>query len=953
MLLLSLLACDASWGPAPGFTGGGDPDLGLPPTLTLDLPEDGAELIYSEDLSLVGTVTDPDTSLDQLRFVVTSDAADELEATFEVAGGGNFGAIVNLPVGAHTLTVAVFDEFDQSASAEVSVTKLENRTPSDPVIAISPQDPVAGEEIAVFFAEESVDPDGDEVFYAYNWFKDGVAQEQYAGAPGIPDEVTGRNQIWRVEVNATDGVNQSAIATDEVEITSDGPIINVSIEPFNASANDDLVCAYSVNDPEGNPITEQEATWLVNGTEAGDADSPLTSGFVRDDQVTCRVRAVSTVEKSRQETIVVKNAAPTITSITMSPTEVREADTVTCTIDASDADGDPVNATATWYVDGVATVVGSTIDGTNFDKGEELSCGVRADDAKGGVSNEVSTQTILVKNTVPSTAVLSMDPFPAFPGDTVECVQDTAPTDPDPADTLTVDIAWAVNGTTDGTATTSTYDSTGLTDGDKLKCTVTASDGNTNSVATASVTLTERLSGTLYGFDADATIKGTKANAYFGHTVLNPGDVDGDGDDDLLISAYGHTSSTGAVFLFSGASLTSGNQRDSDADYWWTGSATGNQLGGAPQGIGMVGDTDGDGYADLLMAEPYANGEAGAVYLFESGDIANWGAGNDADGEATAIIEGVDAKDRMGSGLGGTDIDGDGLSDLILAIPYDDGQASNAGAVVVFLGGVSGTVDADDADYTMTGDGTADRLGLNAVRTVGDVDGDGTDDLVIGAQNMDATSTQNTGVAFVVGSGDIDDDQVSNLAALRIEGINSNDSFGDSATGLGDLDADGYDEFAVGARFGDVDATDGGSVYFWFGSTTTGTVSANTADASWGSNSNGDRLGWELSTGDLDGDGAQELMTGAYSRTFNSKSGAGASYVLLGSDYTSWTTGANIDDDEQVRVVGNLNNHYVGRSAVVLGDINGDGYDEYVVGGEGKNNGSSNRAGFVYLFYGP
>ena len=178
----------------------------------------------------------------------------------------------------HVLTVTVQDEFDHEDSATVTVTKAENQAPSTPSIIISPEDAVAGEELKVLFVEESVDPDGDEVFYSYDWYRDGAFMDEYAGSPGIPDDITGRNQIWRVEVMATDGNLNSDKVTAELVIGSDGPLINIQLEPFNATANDEIVCNATVSDPEGNLITEEDRTWLINGTEVGDAFSPLSSG---------------------------------------------------------------------------------------------------------------------------------------------------------------------------------------------------------------------------------------------------------------------------------------------------------------------------------------------------------------------------------------------------------------------------------------------------------------------------------------------------------------------------------------------------------------------------------------------------------------------------------------------------------------------------------------------------
>ena len=166
-----------------------------------------------------------------------------------------------------------------------------------------------------------------------------------------------------------------------------------------------------------------------------------------------------------------------------------------------------------------------------------------------------------------------------------------------------------------------------------------------------------------------------------------------------------------------------------------------------------------------------------------------------------------------------------------------------------------------------------------------------------------------------------------------------------------DYDGDGADELLLGARTASVDASEAGGVYFFFGGGLSGTVSVASADASWGASSSGARLGWDLSVGDVDGDGVQDWSSGAYATP--SPNNSGTAWLVSGSGYTAWTTGLNIEDSARAAVQGDVGGMYVGRTPFILADMNGDGADEWMVSGEGVARGSTKRAGQVSIFYGP
>ncbi|MFH1463092.1 MAG: lamin tail domain-containing protein [Pseudomonadota bacterium] len=240
---------------------------------------------------------------------------------------------------------------------------------------------------------------------------------------------------------------------------------------------------------------------------------------------------------------------------------------------------------------------------------------------------------------------------------------------------------------------------------------------------------------------ADVTIEGHQAGLQLGYfrQLSSPLDADGDGLDDLwMSSAYSDSGVTrgGEAYLFYGDPIWSSALLITDADASFTGAGWADCLG---QAIASPGDTDGDGYEDLLVGSGNVDGsagtDAGAAWLFPGGAV-RWSGTADASTLATAAIWGVSADDRLGAGVAGGDVDGDGHADLVLgAYGVDLGSTADTGEVYVFSGPVVGVLDSGAADATIAGDVAAGYFG-DCVR-VADISGDGQLDVLISAWGAD------------------------------------------------------------------------------------------------------------------------------------------------------------------------------------------------------------------------
>ncbi|MGH9785139.1 MAG: integrin alpha, partial [Terriglobia bacterium] len=430
----------------------------------------------------------------------------------------------------------------------------------------------------------------------------------------------------------------------------------------------------------------------------------------------------------------------------------------------------------------------------------------------------------------------------------------------------------------------------------------------------------------------------------FGYSVATAGDVDGDGFSDVIVGAYlydnGQTDE-GRVFLYlgstAGLSMTPAWTAESDQ--------ASSEFG---YSVSTAGDVNGDGFSDVIVGAYRFDtvAEEGRVFVWH-GSSSGLG-DNGTPGNADWIAEGGQTWAWMGTSVATAgDVNGDGVSDVIIGAPVYDNDQVNEGRAFVWYGssgsglGLNGTP--SNADWLAEGDQTEARLGTS-VATAGDVNGDGVSDIIVGG-----FAYNDEGRAFVwhgsSGSGLGQNGTPSN-ADWSAESNQVGSEFGSSVATAGDVNGDGFSDVIIGAYWFDNPTQDEGRVFVWHGGSNGLGANGTPNNADWTAESNqgASQFGFSVATaGDVNGDGFGDVIIGAPAYT-NGQTNEGRAFAYHGSasglsTLPSWTAETNNAFD------------LYGTSVATAGDVNGDGFSDVIVGAPGFTNGQ-NGEGAAFAYHG-
>ncbi len=518
-----------------------------------------------------------------------------------------------------------------------------------------------------------------------------------------------------------------------------------------------------------------------------------------------------------------------------------------------------------------------------------------------------------------------------------------------------------------------------------------------NGSSTSAATLTHDY------YDAFISAPNTNNNE-FGR-ALAAHDLNGDGYTDLIVGAPGEEpSNRGAVYIYNGSSS---GLSTSPAQILGEPNSTANSAFGSAV---TIGDLNNDGFVELVVG---ANGDdtlaadAGAIWIFKG-----FAAGIFSSAVATQVTGGNLAGDNFGTAVAIVDYDNDDIPDIVVGAPLDDnGGTADTGYFYVFYGTGSATtwvtsLTVPDATVVNPSGVASDYFGYSL--QAGDITGDGNPDLIVGVPYADQYGS-NQGLALVY-------DNIQNNAVADAMIPATISAYGTTlsgyGTGLGDLNNDGKLDVLIGTPLHSEGAYGSGRIDVFF-SNAAGAVYLTGVDAIYYPTSNldgtynsyDDYFGWAVCSGDVNGDGEDDMIVGApyddtkwaddgmvyiyhsrrnkflnkpdvildaggyrpTSRLYGSACAVmdynrdGINDLLIGSMgddfggtdggavFIHLGTGSGVTQTPNQAIIDpGDNNNYFGRS-LATGDLNNDGFPDLVVGAYADDTGGADR-GIVYVY---
>ncbi|MEO8351289.1 MAG: hypothetical protein ABI680_06120 [Chthoniobacteraceae bacterium] len=427
------------------------------------------------------------------------------------------------------------------------------------------------------------------------------------------------------------------------------------------------------------------------------------------------------------------------------------------------------------------------------------------------------------------------------------------------------------------------------------------------------------------------------ANHSGGHSVSDAGDINGDGYDDFSIGAPTTFSSAGAVYVVFGQPKSFASRidllaLDGSNGFKITGSGDFDLFGKA---VGAAGDVNGDGFDDLIISAPYAGesgARTGAVYVVF---------GKAAQFDATLSVSSLDGGNgfkigggpqpglNFGSAAGAGDVNGDGFDDIIFGASRPD--RSNGPAVAGYVlfgkgGGFAANLDLNTLDqrvgFRLVG-GAYDQFLYSPVAGAGDLNGDGFDDVMVTAPSV-GNGDGSSGATFVIfgNSGGF----AADVALSSVDGSNGFSVSGalkdSAASGIGDINHDGFDDLIVGT-------SDGTAVIFGKGSDFAPIFRTSEIDGSNGFEIRGGfRAVSASAAGDVNGDGLADLIVAGVP-----PNSPGTSFVVFGKTggFDPILDLSALDGLNGFTIRGSRLGDSVGCAVSSAGDVNGDGFDDLLI----------------------
>ncbi|MEQ8843448.1 MAG: integrin alpha [Phycisphaerales bacterium] len=509
----------------------------------------------------------------------------------------------------------------------------------------------------------------------------------------------------------------------------------------------------------------------------------------------------------------------------------------------------------------------------------------------------------------------------------------------------------------------------------------------------------------IIGFRLD----GHSERGFSGSSVAPAGDVNGDGVDDIIIGARfddpDGRQMAGSSFVVFGRRTDQGRGFDPVVQLTDLDGTNGFKLIGptrslSGRAVACAGDLNSDGIDDIIIGAPDARPVDGG---FQDGSsYVVFGRDTTVGKRFPKLIDltALDGTDgfRMDGGRGDSsgssvaaagDVNGDGIEDLLIGAPNaNPGKLPSAGSIYVLFGRNTANDGTFPSVVKLPELNGRDGFRINgferyalagySVASAGDVNADGVADIVVGARRASPGGLHWAGCIYVVFGRDatagatfpaaLSLDQLHGVQGFSVQGFKRDGGIGASVACAGDINGDGVDDIIIGAQYASpFGRTEAGSSYVVFGRGANdpafpAALRLNELDESTGFRLDGvnrhDRTGHSVAAaGDVDADGVNDIIVGAFRAAPQRRNDAGSSFVVFGRDasdqqFPAVLDLADLDGTVGFRINGAAQGDNSGRSVAAAGDVNGDGIPDIIIGAPDAYPSGRERAGSTYVLFG-
>ncbi|MEC7987526.1 MAG: SUMF1/EgtB/PvdO family nonheme iron enzyme [Myxococcota bacterium] len=510
-----------------------------PPLCELYTPEAGSGYVLGQNIEFTGTANDVDIDNSLLNITWESN----IDGVFDTTAANSAGELTlvydGLTVGNHIVTLKVEDEVGGICSDTVSLT-----VGTAPTLSIN--SPLSGDVVSlgesVTFSGTVSDQEDIASDIGLSWSSDIDGEFSTQGSDSNGNIIFGYNGLSAGEHNIivtatdTDGLTATTALLFRVNTPPPAPTLSLSPDPL-YSGDTLSVSTVSSTDVDGDTVS-YTFEWYENSTlTAYNTATIPASALDVDDTWMVRVTPNDgyTDGDSTEASITVSNTAPEITDVLLSPSSgIYNDSTITCSATATDAD-ETVTATYEWTV-GSSTYTGASLDlsTTAAMPTDTITCTASVSDSNGG--SDTASSSSNVENRPPNVSNMAIAPSTASINSTLTC---SATIDDDDGETPSYSVDWSVGGTSIGSGDSITLDTSIVSVGDTVLCTISASDDYSGSTNNSTSVLVSNTAPVVSGTSIDLTTVYNDDILVCSASVTDP--------DETLSISYGWT--LGGIFV--------------------------------------------------------------------------------------------------------------------------------------------------------------------------------------------------------------------------------------------------------------------------------------------------------------------------------------------------------------------------------------------------------------------